>query len=161
VAFGWMFTAMMAGVAGYQAYRLSAPGRAVRAAHLLMSVGMAAMFAPVGWSLSQAVGVAVYAAAAIWCLAARGAGRLHAVTGSLAMAYMFALPGVARGHMGGMVMSPGGAYAWVSLALACYFTAETVWALRPLLATGRKPAVDAACHVATGIAMAFMLLTLS
>jgi hypothetical protein len=158
---GWMFTTVMAGVAGYQAYRLTSPGRAVRAAHLLMCAGMAAMFAPAGWSLPRAAGCAVYAAAVIWCLAARGAGRPHAVTGSLAMAYMFAIPGMATGHMGGMVMSPGGAYAWISLALAAYFAGETVWAFRPLLATGREPAVDAACHVATGIAMAFMLLTLS
>ena len=86
MAFGWMFTVVMAGVAGYQAYRLTSPGRAVRAAHLLMCAGMAAMFAPVGWSVPRVAGVVVYVAAAVWCLPARGSHRLHAVTGSLGMA---------------------------------------------------------------------------
>jgi hypothetical protein len=46
--------------------------------------------------------------------------------------------------MGGMAMSPGGGYAWISVALA---------ADRPL-------AVDAACQMTIGIAMASMLLTI-
>ena len=157
---GWTFAAVMAGVAGYQAYRLTSPGRAVRAAHLLMCAGMAAMFAPVAWSVPRPAGVAVYAAAAVGCLAVRGSHRLHATTGSLGMAYMFAVPGMPMGGMGGMAMGPGGAYGWVALVLACYFAGETVWTFRGLLTAGEGRAPDAACHVAVGVAMGYMLLTL-
>jgi hypothetical protein len=156
-----MFTAAMAGAAGYQAYRLTSPGRAVRAAHLLMCAGMAAMFAPVEWSVPRLAGVGGYLAAAVWCLAARGPHRLHAVTGSLAMAYTFVIPGM--GHLGGMTgmaMGPGGAYGWISLALAAYFAGETVRAFRALLGARRGPAADAACHMAVAIAMGYMFLTL-
>jgi hypothetical protein len=153
-----MFAAAMAGVAGYQAYRLTSPGRAVRAAHLLMCAGMAAMFAPVGWSIPRLAGVVLYLVAAVWCLVVRGPHRLHAVTGSLAMAYMFVIPGM--GRMGGMAMGPGGAYGWISLALAAYFAGETVWAFRVLLTARRGPAADAACHMAVALAMGYMLLTL-
>src|SRR4051812_8587795 len=124
-----MFAALMAGAAGYQAYRLTWPGRAVRAAHLLMCAGMAVMFAPAGWSIPRPAGVAVYLAAAGWCLVARGPHRWHAVTGSLGMAYMYAVPGMGgMGGMTGMAMGSGGAYGWISLALAGYFAGETVWA---------------------------------
>lgn len=163
MAFGWMFAGVMAGVAGYQAYQLTAPGRAVRVAHLLMCAGMAVMFAPVGWPVPRMAGVAVYLAAAAWCSVTRGPHRLHAVTGSLAMAYMIAMPGMSgmagMAGMGAMAMGRGGAYGWISLALAGYFVAETVWAFRVLLA-GRPRAADAACHAAVGIAMGYMLLTL-
>jgi hypothetical protein len=161
-----MFAGLMGGVAGYQAYRLTgAPPRRVRIAHLVMCLGMVMMFAPVGWTVPRAAGVAGYLAAAGMCLPARGSGghRLHAVTGSLAMAYMFAIPGMpmsGMGGMGGMAMGPGGAYAWIGLALAGYFIVETVWGLRALLAADRPSAVEAACHTTVGLAMAYMLLTL-
>jgi hypothetical protein len=77
------------------------------------------------------------------------------------MAYMFAIPGMAGGGMGGMAMGSGGAYAWISVALAVYFIGETVWGLRALLAADRPPAVEAACHMAVGVAMAYVLLILS
>ena len=157
---GWMFAGLMGGVAGYQAYRLTgAPPRRVRIAHLVMCLGMVMMFAPVGWTVPRAAGVAGYLAAAGMCLPARGSGghRLHAVTGSLAMAYVFAIPGM---PMGGMAMGPGGAYAWIGVALAGYFIVETVWGLRALLAADRPSAVEAACHTTVGLAMAYMLLTL-
>lgn len=161
---GWMFAGLMTGVAGYQAYRLTTapPWRRIRMAHLVMCLGMAAMFAPISWSLPRAAGVAVYVAAAGACLPARGAGghRLHAVAGCLAMAYMFAIPGMAMGGMAGTAMGPGGPYAWISAALAVYFIGETVWALGGLLVSDRPPAADAACHMTAGIAMAYMLLTL-
>lgn len=158
---GWMFAGLMSGVAGYQAYRLTTapPQRRVRIAHLVMCLGMAAMFAPIGWSIPRAAGVAVYVAAAGLCLPVRSSGghRLHAVTGSLAMAYMFALPGMPMHGMSGMAMGP---YAWISVALAAYFIGETAWSLRALLAADRPLAVDAACHMTVGIAMASMLLTI-
>ncbi|MFB9839342.1 DUF5134 domain-containing protein [Actinoallomurus acaciae] len=160
-AVGWGLAAVMAGAAGRQAYRLNSPGRPVRAAHLLMCAGMAAMFAPVGWSIPRLAGVVVYLAAAVWCLVARGPHRLHAVTGSVAMAYMFVIPGMGHlGGMAGMAMGPGGAYGWISLALAAYFAGETVSAFRVLLTARRGPAADAACHMAVAIAMGYMLLTL-
>ena len=158
MAFGWMFATVLAGVAGYQAYRLPSPGRVVRAAHLLMCAGMAVMFAPVGWSIPHVAGAVVYLATAVWCLAAGGPHRLHAVTGSLAMAYMVALPGMSMGGMGGMAMGRGGTYGWISLALAGYFVGETVWAFCALLTAGDKRAADTACQVAVGIAMGYMLL---
>ena len=161
---GWMFAGLMSGVAGYQAYRLTTapPQRRVRIAHVVMCLGMAAMFAPIGWSIPRVAAVAGYVAAAGVCLSARRSGghRLHAVTGSLAMAYVFAIPGMPMHGMGGMAMSPGGAYAWISVALAAYFIGETAWGLRALLAADRPLAVDAACHMTIGIAMASMLLTI-
>ncbi|MCW2888324.1 MAG: hypothetical protein JWL58_5186 [Streptosporangiaceae bacterium] len=160
---GWVFAGLMTGVAAYHTYRLAtaSPQRRVRTAHLLMCLGMAMMFAPVGWSCPRAAGVAVYVAVACWCLPSRGLGghRRHAVTGSLAMAYMFAVPGMPMAGMAGMAMGAGGAYAWISAALAAYFIGETAWGLRTLLLADRPPATDAACHMAVGVAMAYMLLT--
>ncbi len=159
-----MFATLLTAVGLYQAYRLvtSQDGRRVRGAHLLMCLGMAWMLAPVAWPVPRAAGVTVYVAAAIWCLPVRGSAvhRMHAVTGSLAMAYMLAVPGM---PMDGMAMSPGGAYAWISLALAAYFLAETAWGGHALLAAGRTRAegTDGACHMAVGIAMASMLLLMS
>ena len=171
VAFGWTFAGLVAGVAGYQACRLAAaPSRdRARVAHLVMCLGMVASFVPIGWPVPRVVPLAVYVTAAGWCLLDRGAGahRLHAVTGSLAMAYMFAIPGMPMGGMAGagMVVSAGGAYAWTSAALAAYFVAETAWCGRSVLATGcagtLAARMDAACQMAVGTVMTYMLLLAS
>lgn len=171
MVFGWAFAGLVTGAAGYQACRLAAaPSRhRARVAHLLMCLGMVAGLVPITWAVPRAVPLAVYITAAGWCLLDRGAGphRLHAVTGSLAMAYMAAIPGMPIGGMAGMgtAMSPGAAYAWISAVLAAYFVVETAWCGRSLLGTGRAatPAarMDTACEMAIGTAMTYMLLLAS
>ena len=135
-------------------------GRRVRAAHLLMALGMAVMFVPSALP-PRPVGVAVYLAAAVVCLLprVRGPHRFHAVTGCLAMAYMFTLPGMAR--MDGMVMGTGGTTAWVCLVLAAYFIAESAWIGRAMALTADGDHRDAVCHLAAGVAMSYMLITMN
>jgi hypothetical protein len=81
----------------------------------------------------------------------------HAVTGCLAMAYVFAVPSM---HMAGIAMGPPGTLAWLNLALATYFIAEAAWTGRSMLTGPGADRADTACHMAVGVAMSTMLLAI-
>lgn len=156
---GWAFAALSIGIAGRHARRLAAVrcGRRERFAHVVMGLGMAMMLAPAAPAMPRPV-AGIYLAAAIACLVGGRPREVHAVTGCLAMAYMVAFS--AMSHMAGMVMSPGGASAWLNLGLAVYFIGEAAWTAWSLSAAHGDRA-DAACHMATGVAMTYMLLAMN
>jgi hypothetical protein len=170
-----VFGALFALLALYFAVRLIAsrgtPGadRAGELAHLLMSVGMAAMFLPAFDPLPQPVWLAVFVLNAAWlatsllradptCPHETRAHQAHLVVSSGAMAYMVAImspaapaPAVAMAasssgpallahdHGGG-----GGLAGIISLALGAYFVLHAVWSAGRV-ARGRatEPAVPA------------------
>ncbi|MEV5754461.1 DUF5134 domain-containing protein [Actinoallomurus sp. NPDC052308] len=150
------FAVLTAGIAGLHAYRLATTRRRPRErlAHVAMGLGMAAMFAPAAPTIPRPA-AGLYLAAAIACLACGRPRDAHAVTGCLAMAYMTCFP--AMRHMAGMTMSPGGASAWLGLGLVGYFIGEAAWTARSL-AAAHGDRTDVACHMATGVAMAYMFL---
>ncbi|MEV5706159.1 DUF5134 domain-containing protein [Actinoallomurus sp. NPDC052274] len=156
---GWAFAVLAFGIAGHHAHRLAVTRRdpRERVAHVVMGLGMAAMLAPSAPAIPRPV-AGIYLAAAIACLARGGRRDPHAVTGCLAMAFMVTFS--AMPHMAGMAMSPGGTRAWLDLGLAVYFIGEAAWTIRSLPAE-RDDRTDTACHVAAGVAMAYMLLAMN
>jgi hypothetical protein len=97
-------------------------GRSAAAAHVLMGLGMAAMFSPWGDPVPPLLGASVFAALALWfgarllrgVLAGPG-GAAHLVVAPAAMAAMYLSHGHGGHHAGGVLL----AALW--LALAGYF----------------------------------------
>ncbi|MFC5288322.1 DUF5134 domain-containing protein [Actinokineospora guangxiensis] len=147
----------------WSAARLRLPGDRLNGlSHLLMGVGMVAMFAPALDPLPQAVWVVLFGLFGLWLVATvlragapdselavenRGH-RAHAALSTGAMAYMFLAMGAPADHgevalaMAGPVLahdhSAGGStLAPVSVALAVYFLGHAAWSVRARL---REPA---------------------
>ncbi|MQA10117.1 MAG: DUF5134 domain-containing protein [Pseudonocardiaceae bacterium] len=170
----WLGTVLLLAVAGHCVARLvagsgaaprdhCAQDRACDALHVLMSVGMAAMFSPVGGPIPRAGWEAVFCLAVGWSLVAtvrerewrrRLAWARHTAAG-VAMVYMLvaaALPmsGTDAGHTAG---GHGGAPALpvLSWLLAGYFAGYALWSM--LAVAGARPAAPALAVPAPAVPM--------
>lgn len=175
---GWLFAVLVAAAVAVCAARLvvavggSGDWRP-EVPHLAMGVAMVSMLAPHVPPLPRGCAVPLLAIGAwyVWCLTrpsrrgARTVRHLHGVTGCAAMAYMLAVPAMA---VPGMTGAAGPAITAVNAVLAAYFLLEAAWsavtmAARPGVAGDAAlltaPHVGLACHMATALAMSYMLLT--
>ena len=184
---GWPFAVLVSMVAGCCVARLAAALRTGRAwrgevPHIVEGLGMAVMLAPAGPGLPRPWSGLVFAAVAAWSAplllqrnrTASGHAGPHSVTGGLAMAYMLAIPAMTGPHMTGppttgMAMPSSGGIAALNAVLALYFVAEAAWAGHSLATmTGGEgnlllvaPQINVACHMALGVVMGYVFLTMA
>jgi hypothetical protein len=193
-----MFAVLLAVVSMLSAARLvvawrggDRTGVVADGAHLLMGIGMVAMFLPWADPVPRLVWIVVFVAAGAWftayLLRGTGPGRrahhAHMLIATVAMVYMFAVavptpqpdPVVALPATGSVVLahdhSGGANLAAAALLLAGYFIGQALWSARrtvrvdPTRSSGWSALAFARLaesgHVVMGLAMSYMLTTMA